>query len=396
MMLKNRNSPVLFLLGTLETGGSESKFVRLAHRLTSDGRSVHVAYFNPPENLLPLLEGIQVVNLDRKGKWSPRAFRSLSKYVEKYDVESIITVNLYPLAYAIPLLVFRRHSKTRVIASINTSEMPSRRDRAFMRLYAPLLRRCDRVVFGSNRQQHDWLKMYNLPGERSTVIYNGVDGKYFDCAAVPSSKEEIRTTLNISNDAGVIICVSRLRPEKSHRNLLQAVGMLEMKFGLKPHVILVGDGVERSAIAEISRNLAIDDRVHMVGLTDDVRPYLKASDVFALTSTAVETFSNAALEATAMGLPVVISDVGGALEMFPPGSSGTVYPRNDIESLLDALARNLQNVQSGSFDQCAIRARVLQNFSTETMDLAWSEVIWGPVRGMASESDPLLDSRGEY
>ena len=395
-MIKNKKNSVMFLLGTLETGGSESKFVRLARRLTASGRSVHVAYFSQPENLLPLLDGIPVVNLDRKGKWSPHAFRALSKYIEKHGVSSIISVNLYPLAYAIPLLALRRHSSTRVIASVNTSEMPSQRDRAFMRLYAPLLRRCDQVVFGSERQRHDWLKMYNLPGEHSTVIHNGVDGKYFDCSAVLGTKEEIRASLNISNDACVIVCVSRLRPEKAHRNLLQAIGMLEMKHGLKPHVLLVGDGIERSAIVEYSQHLAINDRLHMIGSTDDVRPFLKASDIFALTSTSVETFSNAALEATAMGLPVVISDVGGALEMFPHGSSGTVYPRNDIDSLFDALFRNLQNVQSSNIDKGAIRARVLQKFSTEAMDNAWSDVIWGPVRSKNSELDPFLNSRREH
>ena len=95
--------------------------------------------------------------------------------------------------------------------------------------------------------------------------------------------------------------------------------------------MLVGDGPEREAIVEYAKRLGILDRLHMVGASDDVRPYLKASDVFRVNiDLPSKTFSNAALEATAMGLPVVTSDVGGAREMFPAGSSGTIYLRDDV------------------------------------------------------------------
>jgi len=366
----------LFLLGTLEAGGSESKFVALAQRLKTKGRSIHIAYLGPPETLLPKLEGMHVVNLDRKGKWSFRAFRALSAYVEEHSIAQIVTVNVYPLSYAIPLTLFRRDLRISVIASINTSEMQSRRDRAFMRIYVPLLKRCKRIIFGSKRQQQDWLNMYRLPGECSRVIYNGVDGNVFDADAIAETRLEIRASLNIPIEASVIVCVSRLRPEKGHHNLLQAVAALASNYDLKPYVILVGDGARRSAIIDHAERLGIVDRLHMVGSTDDVRPYLKASDIFALTSTAVETFSNAALEATAMGLPVVISDVGGAMEMFPAGSSGTIYPRDDIEALVGALAGNLQSAQSGSIDKQETRNRVLRKFSVGAMDLAWIDAIW--------------------
>ena len=56
MTVERNMSQVMFLLGTLETGGSEAKFVRLARRLTEEGRSIHVAYFGPPDTLLPKLD----------------------------------------------------------------------------------------------------------------------------------------------------------------------------------------------------------------------------------------------------------------------------------------------------------------------------------------------------
>lgn len=385
-MADNKTAPVLFLFGTLEIGGSESKFVRLANRLKRSGKPVHVAYLKPPETLLPRLTDIEAVNLNRKGKWSLRAFRALSALVRGAGISTIVSVNLYPLCYAVPLKNIRPGLRLNVIASINTSEFLSPRDKAFMRIYTPLLRRCDRNVFGSECQQNKWLSDYEFPKERATVIYNGVESEFFDPKAVPQSRDDIRASLDIPADAGVIICVSQLRPEKAHLNLLQAVSSLEREYGLKPHILLVGEGEQRAAIVDCAQRLGLTDRLHMTGRADDVRPYLKAADVFALTSIRVETFSNAALEATAMGLPVVISDVGGAFEMFPEGSSGTVYARDDVDALARALAGNLRLARAGDLNKGDIRESILRRYSTAAMDAAWTEAIWTGIGKDAPES----------
>lgn len=71
---------------------------------------------------------------------------------------------------------------------------------------------------------------------------------------------------------------------------------------------------------------------------DDVRPLLKLADAFVLISTAVETFSNAALEAMAMGLPVILSRIGSAAEMVEIGRSGFLYPPGDVRQLAGCMA----------------------------------------------------------
>jgi glycosyltransferase involved in cell wall biosynthesis len=376
MKTVNGHESVLFLLGTLEQGGTESKFVRLVNRLAKQGRSVHVAYLGGPETLLPSLGDVPTVNLERKGKWSLRAYRKLSSYVDEHSIASIVTANLYPLCYAVPLRFSRRSTAPSIIASINTSEMLSARERAFMLVYTPLLKRCEQIVFGAEKQRDDWMSSYKLPIDRAKVIYNGVDGEFFDAESISESRQEIRTRLSLPKDADVIVCVSRLRPEKAHGNLLHALAELERDHEMQAHVVLVGDGPERAAIAACAKELGVDARLHMIGASDDVRPYLKAADVFALTSTAVETFSNAALEAAAMGLPVISSDVGGAKEMFPAGGSGSVYPRDDISALVDALAVTLRNVRSGSLDRSKVRHDILKRFAIEAMDEAWVASLW--------------------
>jgi glycosyltransferase involved in cell wall biosynthesis len=77
--------------------------------------------------------------------------------------------------------------------------------------------------------------------------------------------------------------------------------------------------------------------VTVTGLQQDVRPLLGACDVLTLCSTAVETFSLAALEAMALARPVVHSDVGGAAEMIRDGEQGFLFPVNDTAALVGRL-----------------------------------------------------------
>ena len=98
----------------------------------------------------------------------------------------------------------------------------------------------------------------------------------------------------------------------------------------------------------------------------DVRPLLAACDTVALCSTAVETFSLAALEAMALGRPVVLSDIGGAAEMVRPGVEGFLFPAGDTAALVGRLAA-LADADVRSPMGAAARETVLARFSEDAM-----------------------------
>jgi glycosyltransferase involved in cell wall biosynthesis len=108
--------------------------------------------------------------------------------------------------------------------------------------------------------------------------------------------------------------------------------------------------------------------VHFVGALDDVRPVLAALDVFVLPSIAVESFSNAALEAMSMGRPVILSDIGGAREMISEGVEGYVVSPTELPARLPALIAALyadprKRQQMGA----AARDRAVNCFSVPAM-----------------------------
>ena len=365
-------SGVVFLLGNLTDGGSETKTVRLANRLSKSGVDAHIVYLGAPHTLrFAIGENVAVKFLDRRGKYSIRAYRALKAYVNSNDIESVFCINHYPLVYGWPVCRFGT-GKIRCIGATNTYELTSLRDRFFMLIYAYILRRCDLVVFGSKAQQRLWMDKYRLRLDKSALIYNGVDAEHFQSTS--TSSKEFRESLGINRDTTVIGCVAHLRPEKSHRDLLAAMTKLAKLPDQNIVLLLSGGGPEELRLRQYVEAHNLSKLVRFCGAVPDVRPYLKIMDIFVLPSS-MEVFSNAILEAMAFGLPVICTAVGGSVEMVVDGETGFTYPRHDVNSLVEVLQTLIidddKREQFGR--QGAMRVRGV--FSIERMDDQYAKII---------------------
>ncbi len=361
-----RSGGALLLLNSLTVGGSETKIVAIANALHRVGAPVHIAYLNGPDPLRARIDpAIPVIPLHRKGKFSPGSVIRLAKYTVSREVGRIVTVNLHPLIYA-HLAARIVATKPAVIALVNTTVHRSARDRAFMRIYAPLLRHSTRVVFGSESQAAAWVEAYRLNAGRCLSVFNGIDTDHFAPWCDPAREQSMRRDLGFHAGDFVLGTVGAMRPEKGHADLIMAACELR-RCGLAAHVLLVGDGPCRGQLERYAQQCGVAEITRFVGPVEDVRPLLAAMDVFVLPSVAVETFSNAALEAMAMAKPVVLSDIGGAREMIADGTSGLIFPAGDVE----ALARSLRTLESNpAYRDCLgrqARARVCERFSFDRM-----------------------------
>ncbi len=352
----------LLLLNSLTIGGSERKIVRIANGLRQAGHDIHLAYLNAPHTLLGNLDpDVPTVHLNRSGKFSFRALGRLKRYILEQRISHVACVNLYPLVYAQAVAWLLGKRAPAVSALINTTDFLTRRDERQMAVYLPLLRRAAFLVFGCRLQQEQWSARYRLPKENSRVIYNGVDQTHFNSTAVAETREQLRWRYGFPPDAFIAITVGQLRPEKRQTDLIRAVAALVSR-GLQIHALLVGEGSERGAIERCIADLGVGDRVQLVGAAAEVRPLLKAADTFVLTSTAVETFSNAALEAMAMGLPVILSQIGGAAEMVEAGENGFLYSPGNVTELAGHIAALAGNKALTREIGAAAAARVQDSF----------------------------------
>jgi glycosyltransferase involved in cell wall biosynthesis len=167
--------------------------------------------------------------------------------------------------------------------------------------------------------------------------------------------------------------VGRLAPEKNYAALVDAVrGLRDGQRDVR--LVLAGDGPMRDGILARAAQLGVQPHVTLLGELADVRPALRSMDLFALPSRG-ETFSNAALEAMASGLPVVMSGAGGGAEMIRDGIDGLIFDPADGSALGNALARLCADAGLRAQMGRSARQRAQETFGIEAMVDRYSQLI---------------------
>jgi glycosyltransferase involved in cell wall biosynthesis len=355
----------LFLLNNLGVGGSERKIVRLANRLKDEGVHVSLVSLNGPYTIEQgIRRDVPLKKLERKGKFSLQALLRLREIIVRERPSTILAVNLYQALY-VALATLLLPYRPRTVALVNTSTF--RGHSLMKRLYQAVLGRFDLTVHGSDAQRQFWLRPGQRALEKSTVIYNGVDSDHFEATGSFEAAKRLRASLGLKPDTFLLGTVGRLAPEKNQEVLLTSLRRLRVA-RVDAHLVLAGGGPLREQLLRRASDLAIADRVHFIGEIDDVRPVLAALDVFVLPSVAVESFSNAALEAMSMGRPVILSNIGGAREMIQDGVEGYVVSHTELAARLPAILSALYaDKRKRQLMGVAARARAVSCFSVPAM-----------------------------
>jgi glycosyltransferase involved in cell wall biosynthesis len=165
------------------------------------------------------------------------------------------------------------------------------------------------------------------------VLYHGIDLRSVTARATPDG---VRRELGISEGAPTVGMVANFRELKGHRYLLQAAAQVRRKVP-EARFVLVGRGPLEERVRDEASRLGLDGTVVFAGFRDDVPRILAALDIFTLPSVH-EGLSIALLEAMALGLPSVVTDVGGNPEVIHTGKEGLIVPPRDAGALADALA----------------------------------------------------------
>ena len=354
------------ITGSLVHGGAERQAITLANRLAERGHECHAIYVkNDPSQLsrLRLAPPSSVRCLHAGRYFDVRALSHLAAQLGRLAPQAILATNPYALMYAslanpgVPLLV-----------TLHSTYIRTLKEQLQMVAYRPFFWTAAAAVFVCERQRRHWATR-GLFGRRNRVIYNGVDLDHWQ----PVDARQLRRALGFAQDDYVIGLSAVLRPEKNPAQLVAAVAEL-CKRGVPARALFIGDGPERASVESVARKLHVADRVVISGLQEDVRPFLSACDVVALTSF-TEAFSLAAIEAMALGRPVVHPDVGGAAEMIHSGQDGWLFPVGDTATLVDRLAVLADPVVRTRMGENA-RASVASRFSEHAMVTRYEELLF--------------------
>ena len=209
------------------------------------------------------------------------------------------------------------------------------------------------------------------------TILNGIDVDQF--LDLPGRKKT-RTGLGIAADAPVIINVAVFRRQKRLDLWLQAAQEIVAALP-ETHFVLVGDGPLRAEVESWRGEMAQGDRVHLVGLQEDVTPFLAAADLFLLTSD-FEGLPLAVIEAMAAGLPVVATRAGGVPGLVGEaegaregvGAGGLLVDIGDVAGCGRGAVELLSNPGRLHAVGATARARVRRDFSVERMVREYEEL----------------------
>ncbi len=163
---------------------------------------------------------------------------------------------------------------------------------------------------------------------RTTVVHNGLDLPAPPPPPPPSPR--LRVT-----------CVGRIHPKKGQGVLVSAAARARDR-GADWELHLYGDSLTehealRLGLERQIREAGLEDRVHWHGFVDDLHRLYGGADVAVVPSVVPEEFSLVCLEASAMGLPVVVTGPGGASEVVSDRETGYVVPPGDADALAGAL-----------------------------------------------------------
>lgn len=180
-------------------------------------------------------------------------------------------------------------------------------------------------------------------------------------------------------DVSTFIFVGRLVRDKGINELVEAFERLNKEFPAT-RLILVGrqepelDPLKPETLAKIDNNKNIE----AVGSQSDVRPWLAASDAFVFPSYR-EGFPNVVIEAGAMGLPSIVTDINGSREIIIEGKNGIIIPPRDTEALYQAMKSFLERPDSRA-EMCAsarplIASRYEQSYVRRCLKEYYKEII---------------------
>ena len=354
---------VVYLIGTLDIGGTERQLVELAtglDRSAFDPVVVCLSKGGPLEKELALGGvPVKIVGLrSLRQVWSSPI--SVGRLVRIFASERPAIVHGFLFwAYVLGAYAARLVDIPIVIASRRSLGIYKESKPHYLVLERLANRMTDLVIANSDAVRRDVLQRERLPARKVLVIHNGV---HVDQSEVPRIE---RTSIGVGPGSALVGVLANLIHYKGHDVFLNAWQVVVQRFP-DAVALLIGEGKARAELERRVAELGLGQALRLLGSRDDARALLSLVDLVVHPSQQ-EGFSNAILEAMAEGKPVVATDVGGNPEAVVDGVTGLLVPPGDPGALASAIIRLLGDPGSRAAFGKAGRARAAELFTLDGM-----------------------------
>lgn len=206
----------------------------------------------------------------------------------------------------------------------------------------------------------------SIPVEKISLVPNAIDLCRF--SPETTSLGESRVALGLPPDIPVIAGVGRLNPQKNFSLFLEIAAAVSSK-SPEARFLLAGEGPEESLLREQAKALGLADKVIFAGYIPDTRVVYAAADILLMPSR-FEGLPMTLLEAMAMGLPVVASNLDGIAEVITDSCEGFLAPPGEAPVFAERILRLLADAQLAANISRNARAKIEKNHSVEKMTSA--------------------------
>lgn len=342
-----RHLRVMLLATDLQRGGLPLRLVRLARRFHEINIEPIVGCLAPAGPLSDVLRdaGIETFACDAAGRFDPRCLAALAACVRRYSPD-LIHASLFHANVA-ARLVGRLDRPRPIITSTVTIEIERRWHRTVESLTAGL---SDLHVANSHAVARHLLDELGFDADRLIVIRNAVDFDELD-----RTPPRDRSSLELDDDASLIVWAGRMDPVKNLPTLIDVVERLSRK--RRVQAVLIGDGPDRRRVEAMVERRSLSRIVRVMGWSGEVACWMKAADALCFPSL-TEGSPNVLLEALAVGCPVVTSDAPACVEMASEAGCGATCHPYDTEGMVRALCAVLDQNEHAKASARAGSARL--------------------------------------
>lgn len=368
---------ILQIIPELEAGGAERTAVDIAKGLTDVGARALVATEG----------GRLVAELQAKGGvWLPFPAASKNPIAMALNIRKLVLlcrqegVELIHARSRAPAWVALGAAKLLKLPFVTTYHGSYNSRSAVKTLYNSVMARGDIVIANSAYTAELILSKHPMARDRIRVVNRGTNFSAFAPAAVGADRvQALRKAWGVEPHQRIVLLPGRLTGWKGQRVLIEAARLMRDGGDGETAFILAGDAQGRDGyVRELDQLIAkagLEGRVRRVGHCTDMPAAMLSAAVVAVPSTEPEAFGRVAVEAQAMGTPVVVSDLGAVPEtvlappqVAPGERTGWRIPPDDPAALATGLAEALA-LRPSARDALARRARehVERHFSLEAM-----------------------------
>lgn len=316
---------IVQVINSLNIGGAEKLVLDLSLQFNKYNQKCDVIILATANSIFEKKlrdNNVKVINLNKTNIYNPFIIFDLIKVLKNnYD---IVITHLFPAQYWIGLAkLFLNNSNIKFISIEHSCNNGRRKFNIFQIIDKFIYKQYDKIISISSDVHNsliEWINPSIKEENKYTIIPNGVDIQRIR----NTNNKSVRKEYNISDNVKVVMCIARLEEVKNHQMQIMALANCTDDV----HLVLVGDGTLRDNLKSLAIKENVFNRVHFLGIQDDIPKILQMSDLVILTSK-WEGLPLSCIEGMSIR-PFIGTDVDGIRDLVK-GWGVLVEPNNYIQ-----------------------------------------------------------------